>query len=78
MKDWLDTIEARSRAQSKYDKQHTTGFYMKLNLHTDMDIIRWFWKQSSKQGAVKELIREAIAKEESGIQESGREEDIPQ
>ena len=42
MKDWLDSIDARSRAQSKYDKKNTVGVYMKLNIHTDMDIIRWF------------------------------------
>ncbi len=39
MNDWLDAVEARSRAQSKYDKKNTVGFYMKLNIHTDADII---------------------------------------
>lgn len=62
MGDWLDAIEARNRAQSKYDKQNTVGFYMKLNIHTDKDIIQWFWSQPSKQGAVKKLIREEIAR----------------
>ena len=47
------------------DKNNTAGFYMKLNIHTDFDIIRWFWKQPSKQGAVKKLIREEIAKKKS-------------
>lgn len=41
--DWLDSLEARNRAQAKYDKEHTKGVYMKLNLRTDMDIIRWMW-----------------------------------
>ncbi len=63
MNDWLDAVEARSRAQSKHDKKNTVGFYMKLNIHTDADIIHWFWRQSSKQGAVKRLIREEIARE---------------
>ncbi len=63
MNDWLDAVEARSKAQSKYDKKNTVGFYMKLNIHTDADIIHWFWRQSSKQGAVKRLIREEIARE---------------
>ncbi len=35
---------------------------MKLNLHTDADIIRWLWAQPSKQGAVKALIRKEIAR----------------
>lgn len=63
MKDWIESIEARTKAQAKYDKEHTKGIYLKLNLHTDIDIIRWFWKQPSKQGAVKRLIREEIARE---------------
>lgn len=66
MKDWLDSIDARSRAQSKYDKKNTVGVYMKLNIHTDMDIIRWFWKQPSRQGAIKRLVREEIARESGG------------
>lgn len=58
--DWLDSSEARNRAQAKYDKEHTKGVYMKLNLRTDMDIIRWMWTQGSVQGSVKRLIREDI------------------
>ena len=65
MKDWLDTIQTRTQAQAKYDKQHTTGFYMKLNLRTDTDIIQWLWHQPSKQGAVKRLIREELARQTS-------------
>ena len=65
MRDWIDSIQARTQAQAKYDKTNTTGFYMKLNIHTDLDIIRWLWKQPSKQGAVKKLIREEIVREKS-------------
>lgn len=53
MADWLDSIEARNKAQAKYDKSHTAGFYMKLNTRTDSDIIHWLWGQPSKQGAIK-------------------------
>ncbi len=66
MRDWIDSIQAHTKAQAKYDKGNTVGFYMKLNIHTDMDIIRWLWCQRSKQGAVKALIREEIARKESG------------
>ncbi len=62
MKDWSDSIEARTKAQSKYDKKNTVGFYMKLNIHTDQDIIRWLWGQPSKQGSIKSLIREEITR----------------
>lgn len=71
MKDWIDSIQARTKAQAKYDKEHTKGIYIKLNLSTDADIIRWFWKQPSKQGAVKRLVREEIARENAKASGSG-------
>jgi hypothetical protein len=58
--EWDMTPFSQLKAQEKYDKDHTTGFYMKLNLRTDQDIIRWLWKQRSKQGAIKQLIRKEI------------------
>ena len=61
MRDWIDSMQARTKAQEKYDKEHTKGIYLKLNLRTDLDIIRWLWEQPSKQGAIKRLIREEIA-----------------
>lgn len=60
--DWLDSIESRNKAQAKYDKAHTVGFYMKLNTRTDSDIIHWLWAQASKQGSIKKLIRDEIAR----------------
>lgn len=62
MKDWINSIEARAQAQKQYDKKSTVGFYMKLNIHIDQDIIRWMWSQPSKQGSIKKLIREEIAR----------------
>ena len=70
--DWLDSIAARNQAQAKYDKKNTGGVYCKFNIHTDMDIIRWLWKQRSKQGSIKRLIREELAKEEQKKEEAGR------
>jgi len=67
MKDWIDSIQAHTAAQAKYDKGNTVGLYMKLNIHTDADIIHWLWKQRSKQGAVKKLIREEIVRESSAV-----------
>lgn len=71
MGDWTGSMEARTRAQEKYDKEHTKGFYIKLNLRTDIDIIRWFWAQPSKQGAIKRLVREEIARKKAGGTGSG-------
>lgn len=56
------TSECQMRAQAKYDKENTVRFSMKLNIHTDQDIIRWLWSQRSKQGSIKRLIREDIEK----------------
>ncbi len=63
MKTPEEVTRARTQAQAKYDKSHTTGFYMKLNTGTDQDILSWLEKQSSKQGAIKQLIREEIRRE---------------
>lgn len=62
---WGMTLESQVRAQRKYDKEHTVGYYIKLNTHTDQDIIRWFWRQTSKQGSIKRLIRDEIAREKT-------------
>ncbi len=62
MKTKEELVQARTKAQAKYDKGHTTGFYMKLNIATDEDILSWLEKQGSKQGAIKKLIREEIAR----------------
>lgn len=63
--EWGMTPVSQVKAQKKYDKEHTVGFYMKLNTRTDGDIIRWLWKQRSKQGSIKCLIREDISRSDN-------------
>ena len=63
MKTKEEATRARTQAQAKYDKSHTTGSYMKLNTGTDQDILEWLEKQGSKQGAIKQLIREEISRQ---------------
>ncbi len=60
--EWMEQVEARTRSQAKYDKAHTKGIYLKLNLCTDKDIIWWTWNQQSVQGSIKRLIREELQK----------------
>lgn len=62
---WLDSIEAHTQAQAKYDRDHTTRFCFKLNNTTDSDVIHWLWKQESRQGAIKRLIWDEIAREKA-------------
>ncbi len=54
--------EAPNRSQAKYNKAHTNGIYLKLNLRTNKDIIWWTWNQQSVQGSIKRLIREGMRK----------------
>lgn len=62
MEGWGITSESQKKAQAKYDAGHTTRISLKLNTRTDQDIIRWLWRQKSKQGAIKRLIREDMAR----------------
>lgn len=52
--------EARKRASAKYDKEHTIGFYIKLNTRTDADIIAKLREVPNRQGYIKELIRASL------------------
>ena len=60
---WGGISDAQAIAQQRYDKANTKGYYMKLNTRTDLDIIKWLYNQKSKQGAVKQLIRQEIARQ---------------
>lgn len=59
-----ETTAAQLQAVKKYDAAHTTSVHLKLNTRTDTDIIKWLWRQRSKQGAIKKLIRQEIEREE--------------
>ena len=52
----------RAEQQARFDKENTRVYRMKLNIHTDADIMAQLDKQPSKQGYIKQLIREDIKK----------------
>lgn len=54
------TSDAQNRAVRKYDQQNTIQYHLKLNLNTDKDIIDKLNSVESKQGYIKELIRQDI------------------
>ena len=56
----MPVSDAQKRAGSKYDKSHTRGLYLKLNISTDADIIDKLDSVENKQGYIKELIRKDI------------------
>lgn len=47
----------KSIASNKYNKENTTQILLRLNKHTDADIIDALDKVESKQGYIKDLIR---------------------
>lgn len=52
--------DAQKRASKKYDETHTVQIKLKLNKKTDHDIIQKLDSVHSKQGYIKELIRNDI------------------
>ena len=54
------STEAQIKASRKYDANNTVQFKMKLNIKTDSDILRKLDSVESKQGYIKNLIREDI------------------
>lgn len=64
MAGWGITSESQIRAQARYDAAHTVHISLKLNLRTDEDILIWLKRQVSKQGAIKQLIREKLEQTE--------------
>lgn len=54
--------EAQKRASAKYDKLNTTQVILKLNIHTDADILQKLESVGNKQGYIKTLIRADMKK----------------
>ena len=57
------TTEAQRKAQRRYDARNTRQVHIKLNLRTDKDVLERLDEVQSKQGYIKRLIREDLAKE---------------
>lgn len=48
--------------RTEYEKNNTVGVYLKLNKKTDADIIKLLTDIKNKQGYIKALIRDDIAR----------------
>ena len=55
---WRQQYESKK----KYDAQNTIRFNMKLNKNTDADLIQSLETVKSKQGLIKQLLREYFRK----------------
>lgn len=56
--------EAQLKAQDKYDKANTRKICLKLNINTDKDVLQKLDDVPSKQGYIKELIRDDLANQD--------------
>lgn len=54
-------VKKRRENQSKWVRKNTKGFYIRLSLEKDADIIQHLASKDNKQGYVKNLIRREIA-----------------
>ena len=54
-------VKKRRENQSKWVRKNTKGFYIRLSLEKDADIIDLLASKDNKQGYVKNLIRADIA-----------------
>ena len=52
-----------SEAKKKYDRDNTKLIQLKFNKKTDEDILAWLDRQASKQGYIKQLIRNDLGNE---------------
>ena len=50
----------RKVAKAQYAEEHIKPFSLKLNDHTDQDILAWLAGLDNKQGTIKRLIRDEI------------------
>ena len=68
-------VKKRRENQSKWIRKNTKGFYIRLSLEKDADIIQLLASKDNKQGYVKSLIRkdmlisEMVAMMDDGLKE---------
>lgn len=56
------TSDAQLRAAEKYDRENTVRLSIKLNKHTDADILAALDCSGNKQGMIKAALREYMKK----------------
>lgn len=56
----------RAKQQADYARRATRAILLKLNKNTDADILEELDRQASKQGYIKKLIRDDIARRAAG------------
>ena len=67
--------ESQKKAAAKYQNSYIQRHTLKLNVRTDMDIIRFLWGVPNKNGLIKSLLRQEIARR-SGEKQDERAEQV--
>lgn len=65
-------------AHDLWQRKNCTRIYLRLNNHTDADILSWLQQQESVAGYIREIIRQDMRKEKPNEQmyNNERQEDI--
>lgn len=64
--EWDMVAESQRRASEKYQREHIKQYNLRLNLRTDMDIIRFLDGQNNRQGLLKQLLRQEMERRQEG------------
>ena len=56
------TTEAQKQAVARFRKKSIKKYYLELNIRTDADIIEYLSTVQSRQGTIKQAIREFMKK----------------
>lgn len=63
--EWDEVSESQKKASRRYQENYIQRHTLKLNVRTDMDIIKFLWGIDNKNGLIKELLRQEIARRAS-------------
>lgn len=55
-------MERRITPQERYEKNHTVRIALKLSKNTDADIIEFLEASGNKQGTIRRLLKEEMAR----------------
>lgn len=58
--------EAKKRSQARFDAENTVRFNIKLNRRTDAELIELLQSGGSKQGLIRQALREYIQNHKEG------------
>ena len=61
---WDMVAESQRKASDKYQRNHIKQYNLRLNVRTDLDIIRFLDGVNNRQGLIKQLLRQEMERRE--------------